>query len=180
VTTTARIAIVDFDGTLVDLRIDWPALRSKLGVRSIDDLHHRESGDAWSVVRAEEVRAATSADAVEPVITFLEAAARVAILTANSEDAVGVFLERRPDVAARVVAVVGRESCGGPKRDQAVFGDAYARCVAALGSSDGAPLYVGDQDYELRFAVDLGAEVVDARLLLDAAGHNRPRGSVGH
>ena len=176
---TRAAAIVDFDGTLVELGIDWPALRRKLGVRSIDDVFGLEDQSMWEIVRAAEVDAAATGPAVEPVIRYLEDVTRIAILTANSSAAVEVFLERQPPVAARVALIVARETSAGPKRRRDVFERAYRLCGDALGAGPEV-LYVGDQDYELAFAADLGATVVDARELVAAAGHDRSAGPVGH
>jgi phosphoglycolate phosphatase-like HAD superfamily hydrolase len=174
-----RAAIVDFDGTLVELGIDWPALRRTLGVRSIDDVFALEDQSMWEIVRAAEVAAAATAPAVGPVIRYLEDVSRIAILTANSSAAVDVFLRRQPLIAERVELIVARETCAGPKRRRDVFERAYRLCSDALGAVPEV-LYVGDQDYELAFAADLGATVVDARALVAAAGHDHSARPVGH
>jgi phosphoglycolate phosphatase-like HAD superfamily hydrolase len=174
VTAHPTVAIADFDGTLVDLPIDWRGLRERLDVKSIDDLFRAGSDAQWEVVRDEELRAARSGPPRRDVIDrILSSMPRVAVLTANSERAVAAFLEREPALAARVLVVVGRETARGPKRDKDVFAASYRRCVEALVSDGGAqvaPVYFGDQDYELAYAADLGAVVVDVRV---AAGATR-------
>lgn len=166
---TAEAAIVDFDGTLVDLPIDWRRLRAQLGVTAIDNLFDHGSADMWSIVRQQEIRAAQCGEPRERVIELLAHVPWLAILTANSEDAVSAFLERRPDLAPRVVAIVGRETAQGPKRDEATFVAAFDRCRSRLrdcAGQDITAVYVGDQDYELRFAAALGAPTIDARRLI--------------
>ena len=48
---SAELVIADFDGTLVDLPIDWMALRERLAVRSIDQLFAEGRHDDWVTVR---------------------------------------------------------------------------------------------------------------------------------
>lgn len=156
--------ILDFDGTIAHLDIDWAELRRLLGVTRIADLWNGDTGEAWATVTAAETAAAVMAPAAEPVVAALEESVEFAVLTNNSEAAVFAFLERFPRVAARAVVVVGRETLGGPKTDYDVFSRGFWACVAATGAARGSmPVcYVGDQDYELDYARRLGAHVLAA------------------
>ena len=160
--------IADFDGTVARLRVDWSELRSRLGVASIVDVW---AGDAagWEVVRDVEVEAAHRSAAVDAVCAELARTERFAILTNNSEDAVAAFLATRPALAERVALVVGRETLGGPKTDAAIFERGFASCVAATAAWRGSHevVYVGDADYELALAADLGARAVSVDALSD-------------
>lgn len=159
-----RAPLLDFDGTLTALDVDWPDLRRRLGVTSIGELW-RTGG--WAAVTAAEIEAAGRSDPNQALVNHLEDLDAFAVLTANSEAAVRAFLERHPPLAALAVLVVGRETLGGPKAERDVFTRGYRRCVAATATARaGEPVvYVGDADYELAFAASLGARPVDVRLL---------------
>jgi phosphoglycolate phosphatase-like HAD superfamily hydrolase len=159
--------IVDFDGTLTRLPVDWDALRAQLQVDRISRLWQGDGTEAWSIVRKAEVEATQHATPLEPMRACLEDSSTFAVLTANSEDAVASFLRRFPALGSRVTAIVGRETLAGPKRDYEVFRRGFTRCVTATASarSDGRIVYAGDADWELGYARRLGAEVVDARAL---------------
>ena len=160
-----RAPILDFDGTLARLDVDWDGLRRQLGVARIGDLW--EAGDSargWADVTAAEVNAAAAADPVLPVLALIEDARHFAVLSSNSVDAVDVFLERFPTLGARAAVVVGRETLDGPKADFHVFERGYRKCVEALERAGGVA-YIGDQAYELDFAARLGAVVIDAKTL---------------
>ena len=156
----ASHVISDFDGTLVRLDVDWAALRRELSVDRIEHLWQPQHMHEWETVAAAEVRAAPSSPAVASMLRALTASVSVAILTNNAERSVHEFLNREPALAAKVCAVVGRESLGGPKTDFEFFRTGYETCCAALGNPDQVS-YVGDMQYELDFARRLGAIAVD-------------------
>jgi phosphoglycolate phosphatase-like HAD superfamily hydrolase len=162
--------VVDFDGTVARLEVAWAALREAAGVRRIDELWARGAPDAWADVTRAEEAAATVAAPVTAIITHLEAARAVAVLTSNAEASVAAFLARFPAVGRRVVAVVGRETLGGPKTDFDVYARGYQRCVDATASArgDGPVVYVGDMEYELEFARRLGATAIAVSTLESA------------
>lgn len=160
-----RVPILDFDGTLARLDVDWDSLRRRLGVSRIADLWEAgRSAPGWADVTAAELDAAATADPVLPVLALIEDAPHFAVLSSNSVDAIDVFLERFPTLVARAAVVVGRETLDGPKADFHVFERGYMRCVEALERPAGVA-YIGDQAYELEFAARLGADVIDARAL---------------
>lgn len=156
----ASHVIADFDGTLVQLEVDWDALRRALAVDRVQHLWEPQHMHKWETVTAAETRAAASSPAVETTLRALDQSVAVAILTNNAEAAVHAFLTREPALAAKVSAVVGRESLGGPKTDFEFFRSGYETCCAALDSPE-PPSYVGDMQYELEFARRLGATAVD-------------------
>ena len=156
----AAHVISDFDGTLVQLDIDWAALRRTLAVDRIEHLWRPEHMQGWETVAAAEVRAAASSPPVASMLRALDASVSVAILTNNAEAAVHEFLTREPALAAKVCAVVGRESLKGPKTDFDFFRTGYAACCDALGDPNEVS-YVGDMQYELDFARRLGASAFD-------------------
>jgi FMN phosphatase YigB (HAD superfamily) len=161
--TAGHGLILDFDGTLARLEVDWEGLRLKLGVRSIDDLWAGSRDRDWAVVTGAEVAAARHAVPVAAVSKLLGATERFAILTSNSSSAVAAYLERFPELKSRVAAVAGREELGGPKTEFEVFDRGFRTCLAALGKDSAT--YVGDRAYELEFARRLGAEAVDVASL---------------
>jgi phosphoglycolate phosphatase-like HAD superfamily hydrolase len=153
-----RDLILDFDGTLARLDVAWDDLRRKLGVRRIDDLWGSARDPFWAEVTAAEVAAARRAVPIPAVSHLLRATDRFAILTSNSAEAVGAFLERFPELQSRVAVVVGREALGGPKTEFDVFERGFRACLATLGTD--RTTYIGDRPYELEFARRLGAEAV--------------------
>ena len=156
----AAHVISDFDGTLVRLDVDWAALRRELAVERVQQLWEPQNMHKWEIVAAAETRAASSSPTVESMLRALETSRAVAILTNNAEAAVHEFLAREPALAAKVCAVIGRETLGGPKTDFEFFRSGYAACCDSLGDPTELS-YVGDMQYELDFARRLGASAFD-------------------
>ena len=121
----------------------------------------RRDSAGWETVAAAEVRAAASSPPVEEVLRAIDAATAVAILTNNSEAAVAEFLKREPVLAAKVKAVVGRETLAGPKTDFEIFRTGIHASRARRSAAPTPISYVGDMSYELDFARQLGATAVD-------------------
>lgn len=161
--TAGHDPILDFDGTVTRLEVDWDDLRRKLGVHKIDDLWVSANDHAWAAVTAAEVAAAGRAVPMPAVSNLLTATDRFAILTSNSAEAVDAFFDRYPELQARVAVVIGREALGGPKTDFDVFERGFRACLATLGTDH--TTYIGDRPYELEFARRLGAEAVDVASL---------------
>jgi phosphoglycolate phosphatase-like HAD superfamily hydrolase len=159
--------VVDFDGTVARLEVAWAALREEAGVQRIDELWSSGGFDPWTDVTRAEVLAAETATAVAAVVQHLAATDAVAVLTSNAEQSVEAFLARYPELARRVVVVVGRETLAGPKTDFDVFSRGYRRCVEATADArgDGPVVYVGDMQYELDFATRLGATAISVSSL---------------
>jgi phosphoglycolate phosphatase-like HAD superfamily hydrolase len=165
-------SVVDFDGTLARLVIDWDELRAMLDIERIDQLWERQDSRSWQRVTEAEIAAAAIAEPVEVLVEALSRCRAFAVLTNNSEVAVRTFLNR-VGLTPLATAIVGRETLGGPKSDFAVFSVGFKRCRNALfGSSGNQPIYVGDMQYELAFARQLGATALDVR---DITASKRPR-----
>jgi len=174
-----RAPIVDFDGTLARLDVDWNGLRCRLGLASLDDLWKAVDASVeqwiedprWRAVSDAEIEAARRAEPVTALITALDACAGFAVLTANSEAAVAAFLDDRPGLSARCLAVAGRETLRGSKRDPRAFARGFRRCAEATAAarSGGALVYVGDLPWELSAARDLGAVAIDVRDVSEVA-----------
>ena len=160
--TAGPAPIVDFDGTLATLPVEWEALRQALGVHRIDDLWKRDPG-AWAEVTEAEVAAARAAAPVTAMLDELLGCRGFAVLTGNAEAAVRAFCARFAGLEQRLVAVAGRESLRGPKSDPRCFAVGYEICAAATAPlrPGQPPIYVGDLPWELRFASDLGATAID-------------------
>ena len=161
--TLGAAVVSDFDGTIAKLAIPWEALRRTLAVERIQDLWKDPDAGRWDVVARAEVEAAQTATPVPTVMQALDAVPAIAVLTNNDETAVAAFLDRWPELRARVRAVIGRRALGGPKTDFAVFSKGYARCVQAVAGStgDAEVTYIGDMRYELDYARRLGAKTFD-------------------
>lgn len=154
--------VLDFDGTLARLDVDWVGLRRSLKVERIDDLWSRNDTD-WNAVVVAEVSAAETAEAVAPVVAILSAVRCFAILTSNDSEAVRRFVSRYPELENRLTVVIGRRELGGPKTDFNRFEVGVRQCLAAnnLLSDGEQTVYVGDSKYELEFAHRLGLKAVD-------------------
>jgi hypothetical protein len=112
-----------------------------------------------------EKRAANNATAVSGVLSLLRMVDAFGLLSDNSEEAIRLFLDRYPELRRRVVAVYGRESLNGPKREWPVFRRAVEECWEVLteASPRSERVYVGDQKYELDLAIRWGARGVLVR-----------------
>jgi phosphoglycolate phosphatase-like HAD superfamily hydrolase len=165
--------IVDFDGTIARLDVDWARLRMRLRVDAIGELWARAGDGRWAEVTAAEVAAAEHAREIACTTEALRSVRAFAVVTDNSEHAIDAYLRRLPELASRVAYVGGRESLEGPKRDAARFRKVFDRAVAATGpfrSASDPIVYVGDQQYELALASALGARtvcVVDGSSIVD-------------
>ncbi len=87
--------VLDFDGTLVRLQVDWDSIRGTLGIRTIEDLWLRDLA-SWDLVAAAEAEAATTSPPLLPVLRLLGATRGFSVLTANSAHAVRLFTSRFP------------------------------------------------------------------------------------
>ncbi|HEY3143590.1 MAG TPA: hypothetical protein VGJ86_20810 [Acidimicrobiales bacterium] len=156
--------IVDFDGTVARLPVDWDALRRQLGVSRIAELWTRSQADeeAWKVVSAAEYEAALVAQPVGSIVDALAGVAGFAVLTSNSVAAVDAFCDRHPALRERMSVVIGREMLRGPKTDFGRFSAGFAVCLEATAGDrgDAETVYAGDQHYELDFAHRLGARTI--------------------
>lgn len=150
--------ILDFDGTLARLEIDWSELRAQLGVQTVNELWSTNEAD-WTLVTDFEIQASEVAHEIAPTVAALAHSSAFSILTANSERAVSVFMESRPQLAERLAIVVGRETLEGPKLDATCFHRGYQRCLVATASVRGSdrPIYLGDDPRELALASNEGA-----------------------
>jgi phosphoglycolate phosphatase-like HAD superfamily hydrolase len=166
--------VLDFDGTIVRLRVDWEALRNRLEVVRIDDLWRMESAN-WDVVTAAEVEAALRGPVIEPVISLLSAVSSFAVLTSNSSDAVHAFFTRYPSLQDRLAMISGREDLAGPKTEFTRFRSGMERCLAAtsVARAAGAPVFVGDAPYELAFAESLGLRAINVAEIVADRAHER-------
>ena len=96
--------------------------RGRRSARASRSAASRSSGttptcDAGRPVTRAEVDAAKAAPPVPFVMEALDSVPVLAVLTNNDESAVETFLDRWPELRARVRAVVGRRALGGPKTD---------------------------------------------------------------
>ena len=163
--TLGLAPVLDFDGTLTHLEVDWVGLRQQLGVERIDDLWWQKYN--WEEVTEAEVRAAETAELITPVAAKLLTINSFAILTSNSSDAVHRFLERFPLLEQRLAIVVGRDELGGPKTEFDSFRVGVTKCLTAthpVGNGE-QTTYLGDSPFELDFARRLGLKVLDVSQL---------------
>ena len=154
--------IVDFDGTIARLPVDWAGLRDALGVSQISRLWDIGGLEGFSLVTDAEVESAKSAEPVRVILDTLGSTQGFAVLTSNSALAVQEFFRRFPSADALLACVVGREQLGGPKTDFGCFSRGLEHCLTATEAiRAGAPrVYVGDSRYELGFARRLGVTAI--------------------
>jgi phosphoglycolate phosphatase-like HAD superfamily hydrolase len=170
--------ILDFDGTVARLPVDWEGLRRRLGVSRIDDLWHVDPS-RWAVVTAAETKAARRAAPIAAVLGRLDEVRGFGVLTSNSSRAVHAFFTRFPDAASRLAIVVGREELEGPKSDFARFRSGLGVCINATAEmrEDGAVVFVGNASYELEFARRLSLTALDVADIVRADLESAPKGS---
>ena len=162
----SRALITDFDGTLVRLAVDWPALRRRLGVSAIADAVQRGDAESLVLIAAAEGDGAVHGERVASAIDFVLRFPAFAVMTQNSESAVHAFFDQNAPLRQRCVAVLGREQHGQRKQDVAVFAELVERCVPLLEASGTTEItYLGDQAYELDAARSLGLRAVDVATL---------------
>lgn len=156
--------VLDFDGTLVNLQIDWSALRGQLGLASIQQI--------WSMperLRKRHIVQISAAEAYAAKVATIDWSRLVLlcrspylVFTNNSEISVHVFLQRIVEERSSFpvpVAVVGRESLNGSKLDFSSFAtNLLASIEQAFGHSVDLSkvAYYGDSEYEINYAKFLG------------------------
>ncbi|MQM37694.1 N-acetylmuramic acid 6-phosphate phosphatase [wastewater metagenome] len=151
----------DLDGTLVDSRLDFTAMRRELGFpEGIGLIEHMETlGDAaaveraWAVIERHEMAGAEAATwipgARELLAGLHSAGVPTAILTRNARITTE-HMHRALDIP--VDLVLTREDCQ-PKPDP----DGLHRIAAQLGVPTARMIYVGDFVYDLQTARAAGA-----------------------
>lgn len=148
-----RGAVIDFDGTLSFLDIDWEGLRADLGVERLSDLWG-DFAPSWDAVTAAEIASARTSVPNQTLIDYLQQFEFVAVLSNNSERSIRVFLERFQGLES--YRVYGREYLQGPKQNWKVFSRAIHTIVEQTSLRKSSLIYLGDSDYELEFAQRLG------------------------
>jgi len=159
--------ILDFDGTITRLRVDWQGLRERFEVVSIEELWLGDPAK-WDVVTAAEIEAALQAPEIEAVMSLLVSVEKFAVLTSNSNLSVRAFFTRYPSLQKRLAMVCGREELAGPKTDYYRFRAGMERCLAAtsVARAGGIAVFVGDAPYELVFAEKMGLRAIDVAEIL--------------
>jgi phosphoglycolate phosphatase len=171
----ADLIVLDLDGTLVDLPVDWDALRSELhaeleargvvtrarGVFGILEELQRTGETAAFVacsdrVGAAEEQAAPRGPVNAALVAWLPAATPVAILSLNSNRAVQAAL-RGVELPGPIAQVVGREDAPVPKPDPA----GLHRILDAQGVAAARAVMVGDSPGDLEAAAAAGVPGVD-------------------
>jgi hypothetical protein len=172
--------ILDFDGTITELPVDWSSLRRQLGIHQIVDLWERDIS-SWTSVTEAEVAAAMISEPIRPIFDELSKIQRFAVVSSNSTICVRTFFDRFPAVGRRVGLIIGRDELGGPKTDFHRFARAVRQCAAALEyrGARGALTYVGNEAYELEFARRLGLRAVDAHQFFDTSDRSTGDETVG-
>ena len=155
-------AVVDFDGTLVDLQVDWATLVKRLGNPTLTQQFEPRFRDR---LREAEMARLATAPVNRRLVAELSAGGPFAILTNNSSEVVAAFLERYPELKRRCVLIVGREQLTDSKVNPVAWWSGVSRCLERLGVAPGQRWrYVGDSAYELDHARKAGAaQITDIR-----------------
>jgi phosphoglycolate phosphatase-like HAD superfamily hydrolase len=146
--------ILDFDGTLTHLSVDWSSLRNIIGLERLSDyfkLPKLEQDYVLETISKTEYAGLVNGSLID--ISILEKCESWSVLTNNCEETVWSFIERER-ISKKPIMVLGRESLGGPKEDFTVFTRAIELITAIYQRHEA--LYVGDSDYEIQFAKRLG------------------------
>jgi phosphoglycolate phosphatase-like HAD superfamily hydrolase len=159
-------AIFDFDGTLTNLDVDWKEVRRALGISRISDIWSLSKSTlnyAINVISEFETSGLTNVSLVER--ERLESFQQFSVLTNNSERTVEYFFKKlNLDPSQRNIAptkIVGRETLLAPKEDEGTFIRGIEINLTAMKISPSTScLYVGDQHYELEFAIKSGLNAV--------------------
>ena len=185
--------IFDFDGTVVDLPVDWDACKRELaelagrmsslassatvaGLVSAIREAHGEAGraEAFGILRRFEVAALASMRSYSEVVAAIrdEAEPRFALVSANSREIVVEALGRL-GLADRFRAVIGREDVSVPKPAPEGLGRGCER----LGLPPECCVYVGDREIDQLAASAAGTNFVWAAGLRDELGRANRRGT---
>jgi FMN phosphatase YigB (HAD superfamily) len=158
-----EFAIFDFDGTLVNLDVNWNRLRRQLDVNSIEDiwsLSFKEQNMAWETVSKVEIESVSRSRQNTTLISLLDQL-DYSVLTNNCEDAVEEFLSFNR-IQNRPKAIVGRNWLGKSKTDVVRFSEAVAHLLVTSNShhhhEESQLGYFGDSDYELEYSLCLGLD----------------------
>lgn len=160
-------AVFDLDGTLVDLRVDWAAVKADLadllgehvpGDVGADDVDlpavARENGryGEYAALLAEYELAGADAARRRPLLDVLDGLdCPVGVCTKNAEAAAERALSRF-GVAGAVDALVARETT----REQKPHPEPLERCLDDLGVAPGNAVFVGDDPTDCETAVGAG------------------------
>lgn len=158
---SVRHVISDFDGTITNLDVDWPALRNRFSVSSIEEVLNNHSPEKWDVIRHAEVDAAHKSTPVYPTLDILNNCENYVILTNNDADAAGVFLDNFRTEIKFPLAIIDRNVLGGSKKQFKLFNEAVLGCLLTFEISDFSTVtYVGDATYELEYAKNIGLDTL--------------------
>lgn len=149
--------VFDLDQTLVDLRVDWPAVKQELdallGAYLTESIHEEMETDLAAVARDHghwdefvsllaryEVEGANRAARLPLLDVLPDLTCPVGICTKNAQDAAETALDRF-DVRDAVDVVCARETT----REQKPHPEPLERCLSSLDARPGNAVFVGDE-----------------------------------
>jgi len=160
--STWEYAIFDFDGTISNLRVDWDKIREKFSLRKVSDFWFMENYKKQEVM---EYISQREIDGIECRLNFEKSALSLfrefGVLSNNSEKCIGIFFSNEIWQLTGGInvpkVVVGRESLKGSKEDRKIFEKGINMILSNWTDTNvNKCLYVGDQNYEIAYAQELG------------------------
>ena len=162
-----EFAIFDFDGSITNLRVDWDSLKKNLSITRISEIWNLpvlEKQIAFDQISDYEVKGITTELLIDR--SLFNEFKHISVLTNNSEGTVAHFFDNlnKDYKINQPVLVVGRETLQGPKENEEIFRRAIKLIFKAMNiASVENCIYVGDQEYELLFAREIGLNSIDIK-----------------
>lgn len=157
--------ISDFDQTLIKLDLDWAKFRSDFSIGRINDIWKLDDvsrSNAIDSLTNLEKRSVLNSN-LHPLAPAILSQNVIGVLTNNSEEAVNLTFETKCKdftFSTEKIHVLGRETLKGPKEDFEIFKCAILEiCHKADQTDISEVIYMGDSDYELKYASRVGLRV---------------------
>jgi phosphoglycolate phosphatase-like HAD superfamily hydrolase len=153
--------IFDFDGTLMQLDVDWTEIRSDLDIDSVEEIwgHSEEQQlKEWEKISSAELEAFGRSKTIASTSSLLPDL-NFGVLTNNCEEVVTRFLFS-VGINPISIPIIGRNWLKTSKKNFGRFSQAVSHITSTLSSSKNLLNlnlgYMGDSTYELDYALELG------------------------
>ena len=159
-------AILDFDGTITDLEVNWEEVRNCLGVSRISDVWRYDANSRIRLLnKITEFELKGVRQELKLPVALINSFDSYYIISNNSELAINSFyygLETNERLKLkRPTMVVAREKLQGPKEDFSIFKKWIETILCNYADKPRSKLsYIGDQQYELDYSELLGIQPI--------------------